>query len=319
MNSSSNQPAPFDRSRPVVVLAGGDSAEREISLKSGRAVLAALDRERVDARMVDVRDQSVTSVAFRDREVAFVALHGSYGEDGHCQRDLEASRVPYTGCGIKASRLAFDKTASRRAAREAGLTVAEGIVWRLGEEVPKVELPVVVKPASQGSSVGLAYVDRSEELELALNNAAASGEVLVEQFVSGEEWTVAVFQGRVFPPVRVEHAGPLFDHSAKYESNDSRFSALEDRSDPRFDTLTLAADVAWRAFGATGLVRVDFILTFQQRGPGVPVFLEMNTIPGLTERSLAPIAAAAAGVTFGSLCLLMLADAVEQFEKRCGP
>lgn len=313
MNTESLATSSFDLSRPVVVLAGGPSEEREISLKSGNAVAEALGAAGVDVRLVDPVDSLILSMSFRDREVAFVSLHGTYGEDGICQGELKRRGIPFTGTQDP-PRLAtaMDKFATRAIVSGAGVDVAWATRWQPGQNLPRdVRFPVVVKPNRQGSSVGLSLVNSEEELPAALVSASAGvgEEALIEQYIPGDEWTVAVFNGHAFPPLHIQHQSPLFDHEAKYASTQSRVTPLTDAADSRFDRLRNAGLVAYAATGLSGLARADFIWN-----EGRPYFLEINAIPGMTARSLAPVAAAAAGIDFQQLCLAMLADAIRQAE-----
>ena len=301
-------PLAFDCSRPVVVLAGGASSERDVSLRSGQAVLDALKSAELDVRMVDPAETPVQEIKFRPAEVAFITLHGAYGEDGQCQRELISRGIPFTGTQSPARlERAMNKAESREVVSAQGISVAEGLTWHVGDPLPNMTLPVVVKPNRHGSSVGLTLVRHEREWLDALAAAEGvegNGDVLIESYVPGEEWTVAVFDGHAFPPVRVDHQSELFDHTAKYSSSATSYTVLTDRDDNRFDLLRSTGARACKVLQMDGLARVDFIWN-----DGRPVFLELNANPGMTARSLAPLAAHAGGISFPHLCLGALAAA----------
>lgn len=308
-------PEDFDRSRPAAVILGGASAEREISLKSGEAVFHALIAQGVDARKLDPAEQPISSVEFRRHEVCFIALHGTYGEDGTIQRELSARKVPFTGCRSAVAELTADKwkasdvIASRA---HACRTPRQRALSNHGNVVPNWDsFPAVVKPVHQGSSVGLTLVQNERELTVAIAHAASVCEdadraVVVESYVAGDEFTVTIFGRHAFTPISVRPAGEIFDFNSKYVSPESTFSLL-DATSPLDQQLRTAAVEACELLDTTGLVRVDCIVS-----EGDVYFLEVNTIPGMTERSLAPIAAAADGIEFGALCIAILADGVKQ-------
>ena len=281
---------------PCVVLAGGVSVEREVSLRKGAAVAESLQRVGATVRTIDPPG-SLDGFAFEAGEVAVIALHGAYGEDGTVQRELSSAGVPFTGAGVAASRLAFDKWAAREAA---GVEVADGSLSPRGWS----QFPCVVKPRRGGSSFGLSLVRTADDLPAAWE--AAGEDPLVEAFVDGEEWTVAVLGGRAMTPVRVRPAGEIFDTRSKYDDARSRFEPLADTNDARYESLRTAAATAAANLGAGGLCRSDFIWS-----DGRPVFLELNTVPGMTDRSLAPLSAAVSGLSFDTLVAETVRLAVE--------
>ena len=272
-------------SRPLVVLAGGPSVERDVSLRTGAAVAASLARSGHDVRTHDPPG-TLDGFAFRPGETAVIALHGAYGEDGTVQDELAARGVPFTGAGATASRRAFDKWAAREAC---GLDLAEGSLDPAGWG----RFPCVVKPRRGGSSYGLSLVRSADELQAAV---AKAGEPLIEVFVEGEEWTVALLDGEPLTPVRVRAAGAVFDTHAKYADPASRFEPSAGDDSARDAALREAAATACGKIAAAGLCRADFIWDGRR-----PVFLELNTVPGMTERSLAPLSAAASGIAFDEL------------------
>ncbi len=293
----------------VAVLRGGPSAEREVSLRSGAAVARALaglghDVVEVDPEPGRLRLPEGTAVAF-------LALHGTYGEDGRVQEELEALGVPYTGCGVEASRVAFDKELTRRACRAAGIPVARGHVFHEGDAVGWPEgwaPPVVLKPTRQGSSVGLQFVDEPSGLRGALSEAWRHGaEVLMEERVGGRETTVGILDGRALPVVEVRPRAGAYDYRNKYTPGATEYFCPAEFAADVTAAIQGAALGAFRAVGGRDYARVDVMV----RGDGQPVVLEVNTLPGMTETSLLPKAAAAAGMDFGALCARLLAMALE--------
>ncbi len=297
---------------PPVVLMGGVSSEREVSLRSGRAVVEALRTRGIPAEpfVVDREDlQGLPS----SPAAAVIALHGRFGEDGTVQALLEARGIPYTGSGPAASRLAMDKLASRARFRAAGLAVPGTVPMAPGADpaaaVAALGLPLVVKPRSEGSSLGVSIVRCAGDLPAALEEAwAFGGHALAERFVAGTEVTVAVLEGRALPLVLIQPPGDgFFSYRAKYEAG----SGAEEVADPPLPDAVrrAAADAGVRAAGTLGCrhyARTDVIL----RPDGVPVVLEVNTIPGMTPTSLYPKAAAAAGIAFEDLWVRLLALAI---------
>jgi D-alanine-D-alanine ligase len=298
------EPAEFGK---VAVLYGGASTEREISLISGAAVLAALKRRGIDASGVDPRDESLFGLRQRGFDRAFIALHGPGGEDGTVQGALEVLGLPYTGSGVQGSALGMDKLRTKRLAAALGVMTADSVVLRtLGDCVLAVErlgLPLIVKPATQGSSVGMSKVTTADEMEPAYRAAAAVDDVVfAEKWISGAEYTVAVLHRRVLPAIRIEAANAFYDYEAKYRRNDTRYhcpAGLSAQAESHLASLALAA---FDAIGAEGWGRVDFMADHTGR----PLLLEINTVPGMTDHSLVPMAARAAGIDFDELCWQVL-------------
>ena len=281
----------------VAVLMGGPSAEREVSLASGREVVKALQSAGAHVAPVDVRDRNFRLPA--DTDVAFVALHGTFGEDGEVQRLLEERGVAYTGSGPAVSALAFDKVAAKQALRMAGIPTPG----------PASEPPMVVKPARQGSSVGISIVRKESELAAALAEARRHDEcVIVEQFINGREFTVGILGGRALPVVEICTQRPFFDYRAKYTPGEA-----EEICPAQIDVLTASqiqhlAQRAHDCLGCRDFSRVDVM----GNGNYEFVVLEVNTIPGLTTNSLLPKAARAAGMSMEALCLRMVEMALER-------
>lgn len=291
----------------VAVLFGGDSGEREVSLKSGEAVLAALRRRGVQAEGVDPRHVDLATLPASGFARAWIALHGPGGEDGTVQGALEVLGIPYTGSGVMGSALAMDKLRTKRLAAAVGVATPESVVLRneadCAEALERLGLPLFVKPATQGSSLGMSKVTEAAALVPAWRAAAALDEqVFAERWMEGAEYTVAVLHRRVLPAIRIEYAGTFYDYEAKYLRDDTRYhcpAGLSAAAEAHLASLALAA---FDAVGAEGWGRVDFMAD----EAGRPSLLEINTVPGMTDHSLVPMAARAAGVDFDELCWQVL-------------
>ncbi len=304
------------RTYDVAVLLGGPSAEREVSLRSGAAVAAALRGLGHRVVEVDPRPGALTLPA--ETEVAFLALHGTHGEDGTVQAELEALGIPYTGCGVEASRLAFDKAATKDRCAAVGVPTPRGRVlagderdWPAGWGPP-----VVLKPSCQGSSVGLVFVEDPAGFGPALAEARRHGTpVLMEERIIGRETTVGILGDRALPLVEVRPRTGTYDYHHKYTAGATEYfcpAAL----DPTVTAAVQAAALgAFRAVGGRDYARVDVML----RADGSPVVLEVNTLPGMTETSLLPKAALAAGIPFAALCGQMLGMALARGPGRGAP
>jgi D-alanine-D-alanine ligase len=291
----------------VAVLLGGGSAEREISLKSGNAVLAALKRRGVDATGFDPRDLPLTVLRESGFDRAWVALHGPGGEDGTLQGALEFLGVPYTGSGVMGSAIGMDKLRTKRLAAAVGVASAETVVLRTVADcalaLERLGLPLIVKPATQGSSVGMTKVIAAGEMEAAWRVAADLDDVVfAEQWITGAEYTVAVLHRRVLPAIRIETSNSFYDYEAKYLRDDNRYHCPAGLSAPAEAHMASLALAAFDAVGAEGWGRVDFMAD----ATGRPLLLELNTIPGMTDHSLVPKAAGAAGIDFEELCWQVL-------------
>jgi D-alanine-D-alanine ligase len=292
----------------VAVLLGGDSAEREISLLSGGAVLAALRRRGVDAQPFDPRERPIQELADARFARAWIALHGPGGEDGLVQGALEWLGVPYTGSGVLASALTMDKLKTKLVVAGAGIAVPPFVL--LGGEadfaraLAAVGLPMMVKPASQGSSVGITKVKSAAELPGAYRAARAVEElVFAERFVGGGEYTVGILQERGLPSIRIEPATEFYDYEAKYFRDDTVYRCPSDLDAAAEAELQRAALAAFRATGCSGWGRADFMREPQD---GAFQFIEINTTPGMTDHSLVPMAARRAGIDFDELCWRIL-------------
>jgi D-alanine-D-alanine ligase len=291
----------------VGVLMGGLSEEREISMKTGSAVLAALKNAGYNAVGIDA-DRDVAEVLRKRKiEVAFIALHGRYGEDGSIQGLLEVMGVPYTGSGVRASSVAMDKLFSKRIFKSLNIPTPLWCDYVQGGSVKGVKLPYVVKPGSQGSAIGVSVVRKKSELSRAIKSASehTSTGVLIEEFIEGREVTVGIIDGAALPTVEVVPKSGLYDYEAKYTKGCTDYlvpAPLAKRVDSRVQSVAL---MAYNALGVSGAARVDVMLDTAL----APYVLEVNTVPGLTELSLLPMAARAAGISYTRLVEKMLRGA----------
>ena len=294
-----SDPREFGR---VAVLLGGDSSEREISLLTGNAVLEALKSRGVDAHPFDTRSLPLSDLIAARFERVWIALHGPGGEDGTLQGALEYLGVPYTGSGVMGSAIGMDKLRTKRLALAAGVPTADFVVLREEADfelaLERLKLPLIVKPATQGSSVGMTKVERDADLAAAFA-AARQLESLVfaEPWIPGKEYTVGILQGEALPSIRIETPKTFYDYEAKYFRDDTRYfcpSGLGTSAEAHLKNLALAA---FEAAGASGWGRADFMMD----AAGRPLLLEINTIPGMTSHSLVPMAAAAVGIDFAEL------------------
>ncbi|SDA52551.1 D-alanine--D-alanine ligase [Pseudomonas sp. NFPP33] len=295
----------------VAVLFGGKSAEREVSLKSGNAVLSALQAAGVDAFGIDVGDDFLARLNSEKIDRAFIVLHGRGGEDGSMQGLLECAGIPYTGSGILASALAMDKLRTKQVWHSLGLpTPRHAVLTSQADcEAAAAELgfPLIVKPAHEGSSIGMAKVDSVETLTAAWQDAARyDSQVLVEQWIAGPEYTIAVLRGEVLPPIGLGTPHTFYDYDAKYLADDTQYRipcGLSAEKEAELKELTARA---CEAVGTQGWARADVM----QDASGQFWLLEVNTVPGMTDHSLVPMAARAAGLDFQQLVLAILADSV---------
>ena len=294
----------------VAVLLGGKSAEREVSLNSGARVLAALQRQGVDAQAFDPAERKLDELAVFDR--AFIALHGRYGEDGTIQGALELMHIPYTGSGVMASAVGMDKWRTKLLWRSVGLAIPEFVMLDAHSDYDAVEkqlgLPLFVKPACEGSSIGVSMVRHTGELRAAWQAAAKHDSlVIAEQGIFGGEYTVAMLgEGdnmQALPIIKIEPATEFYDYEAKYLRDDTRYRCPCGLSESRERELRAQALDAFRVLGCRGWGRVDFLMDEQ----GKAYFLEVNTSPGMTDHSLVPMAARVAGISYEQLVLRVLA------------
>jgi len=296
----------------ITVMLGGPSAEREVSLRSGAAVAKALRSLGHEIQELDPRDESWVLPGKTD--VVFLVLHGTYGEDGTVQRRLDELGATYTGCDAEASRIAFDKVLTKQCCLKAGIPTAKFLVVRSVETPwPKDWLPpLVVKPVRQGSSVGLQFVERVEEWQNALTEALKfDSEVLVEERIIGRETTVGILGGGPLPVVEVRPKVGSYDYRNKYTAGCTEYFCPAPFDATTTRRIQDAALGAFKGVGGRDYARVDVMV----RANGEPVVLEVNTLPGMTETSLLPKAAAAAGLNYAPLCQRMVDLAVQRNAK----
>ena len=289
----------------VAVLFGGQSAEREVSLKSGSRVLDALQRQGVDAYAFDPAERKLDELAAFDR--AFIMLHGRYGEDGTIQGALELMGIPYTGSGVMASAVGMDKWRTKLLWRSVGLPVPDFVMLDPGSDFDTVEtqlgLPLFVKPACEGSSIGVTKVRNPGGLRQAYVEAARHDSlVIAERGVLGGEYTVAIVGDEALPIIRIVPATDFYDYEAKYLRDDTRYLCPCGFTEEREQELCTQALEAFRVLGCRGWGRVDFLMDEQ----GNAFFLEVNTSPGMTDHSLVPMAARVAGLSYEQLVLRVL-------------
>jgi D-alanine-D-alanine ligase len=296
----------------ITVMLGGPSAEREVSLRSGAAVAKALRSLGHAVHELDPRDGSWALPA--DTDVVFLALHGTYGEDGTVQRRLDELGALYTGCDAEASRIAFDKVLTKQRCVEARVPTARHLeVHSAKTPWPKDwQPPLVVKPVRQGSSVGLQFVERTEDWSAALAEALKfDSEVLVEEKIIGRETTVGILGGEALPVVEVRPKTGSYDYQNKYTAGRTEYFCPADFDAAMTKRIQAAALGAFDAIGGRDYARVDVMVS----ADGSPVVLEVNTLPGMTETSLLPKAASAAGLDYAQLCQRMVELALQRDEK----
>lgn len=291
----------------VAVMMGGSSAEREISLMSGNGVLNALRSRGVDAHAFDPAEKPLAALKEEGFERVFIILHGPFGEDGTLQGALETMGMPYTGCGVMASAICMDKWRTKLLWRGAGLPIPEFELLDENSDFAAVEarlgLPLFVKPATEGSSIGVTKVKQPGELKAAFEEARKYDPlVLAERFVGGGEYTCAVIDGQAYPTIKIEPATEYYDYQAKYFRDDTVYrcpSGLSEEVEQRARALCLQA---FQVLGGQGWGRVDFLM---DEAGGI-YLLEVNTNPGMTSHSLVPMAARAQGISYEDLCLNVL-------------
>ncbi|MBT3879975.1 MAG: D-alanine--D-alanine ligase [Candidatus Scalindua sp.] len=298
----------------IVVLMGGISSEREISLQSGKAVANALSKDNNNVIKIIVNDDMVNELDNYKIDIAFIALHGHFGEDGGIQEVLESKNIPYTGSGISASRLAMDKVESKDVFRRNNIPTpnylavsAEQSISEITKGIKNLKLPVITKPASNGSSIGISIIREYIGIKDALEYTGSySKEILVEEYIEGRELTVSVLSGKALPVIEIKAATGFYDYDAKYKSDTTQYIVLTSADESSGTTLSHTVynrvqELAVRAHNSLGcstFSRVDMILDKDDE----VYILEVNTIPGFTERSLLPKAAAAANISFTELC-----------------
>lgn len=295
----------------IAVLMGGNSAEREISLQSGNAVLAALKRKGIEAVAVDPQNGDyIEQLQNGNFARAFIALHGRGGEDGTIQGLLECLNIPYTGSGVLGSALGMDKLRSKRIWQNLGLATPPSAIWEpnrdIEEYIRNFGLPLAVKPVYEGSSIGVFRVGHASEFEKACKEASRFGMVMIEPWLIGDEYTVGILGGKALPSILITAAGGFYDYDSKYVAEDTQYicpSPLSARDETNLKSLALHA---FKAIDARGWGRVDLIRDLN----GDFWILEVNTIPGLTSHSLVPKAAQSVGISFDDLVIEILSSTI---------
>ncbi|MBI5307904.1 MAG: D-alanine--D-alanine ligase [Planctomycetes bacterium] len=303
---------------------GGISPEREVSLRSGKAVAQALKNAGFNVFCIDVKDEKIEELDHREIDVAFIALHGYFGEDGRVQHLLESKGIPYTGSGVNASKIAMDKLATKKCFVNAGLKTPDYLVVTEFQECAEIQrtitkfgLPVVLKPPQNGSSIGISIIRDINDLKQGLTSAFKFGyELLIEKYVKGRELTIGILDDKALPIIEIKPSAEFFNYEAKYRDNKTEYLVVEPEQKNsahaheklvcRAGALPLnlyakaqkLAEDAHRVLGCKGFSRVDMLMNEE----GEFYLLEINTIPGFTEKSLLPKAAHAAGISFPSLC-----------------
>ncbi len=296
----------------VAVLLGGTSAEREVSLKSGNAVLAGLKRKGVDAHGIDLREPAdLIGLVRQGFDRAFIVLHGRGGEDGQIQGALQLLGIPYTGSGVMGSAIAMDKYRSKLVWKGLGMPTPPFQVLRAEEDLARAAelgFPLMIKPAHEGSSVGMSKVNDASQLDAAWQEAKKyDGLVIAEKWITGSEYTAAVLDGEPLPMIRLETPRDFYDYEAKYRSGDTGYHIPCGLDESRETEAQQIALQACEAIGVTGWGRVDLMMDEE----GNFWLIEVNTVPGMTDHSLVPMAARARGIDFDELVYRILHQTLE--------
>lgn len=297
----------------VAVLMGGRSAERDISLISGKAVLAGLQRKGVDAYGVDVSFDICHKLASGQFDRAFVVLHGRGGEDGEIQGFLQAINMPYTGSGVTASVLSMNKRITKQNWEQQGLPTAKyakvDAAAGIDQLIKTLGLPLIIKPVNEGSSIGMSKVNDKDTLQNAINLALKyDADVIAEQWIQGEEYTVAVLNDEALPAIRLKTPHEFYDFEAKYQSNSTEYlcpCGLDQKSEQQMQQLAIQA---FESLDMSGWGRIDFM----RDGAGQFYLLEANSVPGMTDHSLVPMAAKQAGLDFDELVWRILETSIKE-------
>lgn len=301
------------KNKKVGVLMGGLSKEREVSLKSGKAIAQALQSKGYSVVEIDCGRYLADQLKKSGVDVAFIALHGPLGEDGCVQGLLEWMQIPYTGSGVLASALAMDKAVLNRVSRDLEFLVPKEVM--LDAHIESVDnfvqhfaepFPVIVKPSREGSTINMAIVHQPKELRPAIEKALQSDhKILVEEYIKGKEVTIAVLNGKALPSIEIVPKSGFYDYQSKYTKGMTEYILPARLSPCCIEKLNQISTLVFQIIDCSGVIRVDFIVTPDER----PVFLEVNTIPGFTETSLVPKAAREAGISFEDLCEQILEGA----------
>lgn len=295
----------------VAVICGGWSAEREVSLNSGKAVLNALLSKGMDAHHFDPQDTDISQL--RDYDRVFNVLHGTFGEDGSLQGVLDGFQIPYTGCGVLASAIAMDKFRNRLIWQSLGLPNVPYVVLHDDSDFEQIEkefgLPLFAKPAAEGSSVGVVMIETVGELAQVYPTLKQyHGEILAEKAITGGEYACSILGNEALPSIRIIPNAKFYDYEAKYQRNDTVYQCPSDLTDEQEQAMQALAKKAFAAIGGKGWSRVDFL----KDDKGELYLLELNTVPGMTDHSLVPMAAKAKGIDFATLCVKILQQTLNQ-------
>ena len=289
----------------IAVLMGGYSAEREISLLSGKAVYKALLKNNVECFSFDLTDDNLDKLWIKEFDKAFIVLHGRGGEDGYIQSLLDKRKIPFTGSGVDASNLCMNKANTKDVWLKHELPLSPSIVATQGKPINPIDFPLpwAIKPTLEGSSIGITKVENKSELKIALELAwQYNDEALIEHWIEGDEYTVAILDNQALPSIKIISDHDFYDYDSKYFSNKTEYLCPSDLSDQQEKNIREIAMKAFNLTGASGWGRADFILDKDKN----PYLLEINTVPGMTSHSLVPMAAKAAGMNFEQLVLKIL-------------
>ena len=289
----------------IAVLMGGYSAEREISLMSGKAVYKALLKNNVECFSFDLTDDNLDKLWIKEFDKAFIVLHGRGGEDGYIQSLLDKRKIPFTGSGVEASNLCMNKAHTKDVWLKHELPLSPSIVATQGKPIDPIDFPLpwAVKPTMEGSSIGITKVENKYELDTALELAwQYNNEALIEHWIEGDEYTVAILGNQALPSIKIMSDHDFYDYDSKYFSNKTEYLCPSDLSEQQEENIRTIAMKAFNLTGASDWGRVDFILDKNKN----PYLLEINTVPGMTSHSLVPMAAKAAGMNFEQLVLKIL-------------
>lgn len=290
----------------VTILLGGDSAERDISLQSGQAVARALESRGHQVLCIDPQETLIESLSWPRTDIIFVALHGTFGEDGQVQKILAETGIPYTGSHAASSRLAFHKSEASKIFEQHQIPTPQSYLFDintpqndLAEKATQLGYPLFVKPEAQGSSIGISYVEHPDELPQAIEHCLGFDcQGLIQKAIIGSEWTLGMFNEIVFPIIQIRFQNRFYDHSAKYKDDQTQYLLEENVPLQVRQDLIEVGKKAYQAIGACGVARIDLILDES----GKAWVLELNTIPGMTDHSLIPKAAQKMGWSFPLLC-----------------
>jgi len=289
----------------IAVLMGGYSAEREISLMSGKAVYKALLKNNIECFSFDLTEDNLDRLWIKEFDKAFIVLHGRGGEDGYIQSLLDKRKIPFTGSGVEASNLCMNKANTKDVWLKHELPLSPSIVATQGKTIDPIDFPLpwAVKPTLEGSSIGITKVENKSELNMALELAwQYNDEALIEHWIEGDEYTVAILGNQALPSIKIISDHDFYDYDSKYFSNKTEYLCPSDLSDQQEKNIREIAMKAFNLTGASGWGRADFILDKDKN----PYLLEINTVPGMTSHSLVPMAAKAAGMNFEQLVLKIL-------------